>query len=205
MKTIVLLLFCLPILLNAEERIELFNGKDLTNWEITDYGAQGMVRVQNEQIILGRGDAATGITWTGEELPTENYEITVDAKRISGRDFFCGLTFPIKNSHLTLVVGGWGGTVVGLSSLDGMDAAENSTGSLRHFEQDRWYSIRLVVKTHLVNVWINDVKIIHFNTEGYELSLRPEVLLARPLGFTTWHTTGALKNMVLARLPAENE
>ena len=26
-----------------------------------------------------------------------------------------------------LIVGGWGGTVVGLSSIDGMDASENET------------------------------------------------------------------------------
>jgi len=205
MKKLVLLFASLLSLLNAQDRLELFNGEDLTNWQITDYGTQGMVQARQGQVILGRGDAATGITWTGEELPNENYQITLEAKRVSGRDFFCGLTFPIKDSHLTLIVGGWGGTVVGLSSLDGLDAAENSTGSMRHFEQDRWYSIRLVVHTHLVKVWINDVKIIHCNTKDYELSLRPEVLLARPLGFTTWHTTGALKNIVLTRSPAETE
>ena len=57
----------------------------------------------------------TGITWTNE-VPTNNYEISLEAMRVEGSDFFCALTFPVGNDPCSFIVGGWGGGVVGLSS-----------------------------------------------------------------------------------------
>ena len=56
-----------------------------------------------------------------------DYEVTLEAMRVDGNDFFCGMTFPAGKDPCTLIVGGWGGTVVGLSSINGMDASENET------------------------------------------------------------------------------
>jgi len=180
--------------------VTLFNGNDLTNWKITDYGTQGPVFVRRGNLIISAGDGASGVTWDGPPLPKMNYEITLEAKRTQGQDFFCGLTFPVNEDYLTLVVGGWGGSVVGLSSLDGRDAARNETGTLKTFSNDRWYHIRLQVQKDRVEAWINDLKIVDCNTKGRELSLRPEVLLARPFGITTWNTTGAVRNLKLKKV-----
>ncbi len=180
--------------------ITLFNGKDLTNWEITDYGTQGPVIVLRGKLIISAGDGASGVTWDGQPLPKMNYEVTLEASRIQGQDFFCGLTFPVNEDYLTLVVGGWGGSVVGLSSLDGRDAANNETGTLKTFSNGRWYHIRLCVQNDRIEAWINDLKIVDCNIKGRELSLRPEVLLARPFGLTTWNTTGAVRNLRLKKL-----
>ena len=46
---------------------------------------------------------------------------------MQGGDFFCGLTFPYGDASCTFVVGGWGGGLVGLSSINGDDASENET------------------------------------------------------------------------------
>lgn len=184
-----------------EKSISLFNGVDLTNWTITDFGPQGPVKVQNGQIILGMGDGATGITWSGEaELPRMNYEISLKAMRVDGNDFFCGLTFPVHEDHLTLVVGGWSGTVVGLSSLDGYDASENETGMSMSFQKKKWYAIRLRVSNNVVQVWIDDKEVINCDTTDRKLSIRPEVRLSRPLGIAAWYTTAALKDIRLTRL-----
>ena len=57
---------------------------------------------------------------TRKDLPRTDYEIRFETRRIEGFDFFCGLTFPVGEKYLTLVLGGWDGNVVGLSCLDGI-------------------------------------------------------------------------------------
>ena len=71
------------------------------------------------------------------EFPKMNYVVILEAKRIKGSDFFCGLTFPFNDEFATLIVGGWGGTVVGLSSIGGLDASENETARMKKFEKER--------------------------------------------------------------------
>ena len=57
-----------------------------------------------------------------------DYEVTLEGKRVAGDDFFCTTTFPVGESFCSFVVGGWHGTVVGLSSIDGMDAVASGGG-----------------------------------------------------------------------------
>ena len=97
---------------------DCFDGRSLASWEVTDFGGQGPVAVQGGSLELGFGSPLTGVTFTGTP-PAGSYELEVCAARLEGRDFFCGLTFPVRDGHLTLVLGGWGGSLVGLSSLDG--------------------------------------------------------------------------------------
>ena len=49
------------------------------------------------------------------EIPKINYEVALDAMRVSGSDFFCGLTVPVNDSFCSLIVGGWGGGLGGVS------------------------------------------------------------------------------------------
>ena len=96
------------------------------------------------RIVLGAGGPMTGVTWSGE-FPKTNYEIRWEAARIDGNDFFASLTFPVGDSYCTWVTGGWGGDIVGLSSLDGWDASDNETRSYFDFDKGRWYAFRLKV------------------------------------------------------------
>jgi hypothetical protein len=177
----------------------LFDGKSLDGWEITNFGPQGPVYVSGNEIILGMGDGCTGITWK-RAFPRTFYEVSLDAKRVAGNDFFCGITFPVGKSPCTLIVGGWGGATVGLSSIDGMDAAENETTKIISFEKDRWYHIRLIVTDKNIKSWIDTVKVVDFTIGNKKLSIRPEVELSRPFGISAWTTTAALRNIRLRRL-----
>jgi hypothetical protein len=177
----------------------LFNGKSLDGWEITNFGPQGPVSVSGDEIILGMGDGCTGITWK-KAFPRSDYEVSLDAKRVAGNDFFCGITFPVGKSPCTLIIGGWGGTTVGLSSIDGKDAAENETTTHINFDKDKWYHIRLIVRDNLIISWIDSVKVVDFLISGKKLSIRPEVQLSRPFGITSWNTTAAIKNIHLQRI-----
>ncbi|NOX55178.1 MAG: DUF1080 domain-containing protein [Planctomycetes bacterium] len=184
--------------------ISLFDGKTLKGWKITDFGGQGEVTVKDGQLILGMGADLTGITWTHpEKLPKIDYEVSLDAMRVDGTDFFCGLTFPVKDSPCTLIVGGWGGGLCGLSSLDGMDASENETSTFMDFKNGRWYHIRLRVTGKRIQAWIDDEKIVDVDITDRKLSVRIEVELSRPFGIATWQTTAALKNIRIRRLTPE--
>lgn len=174
----------------------IFDGRTLKNWEITNFGPQGHVYVSGGAIILGMGDGCTGVNYTGV-FPEINYRINLEAKRVDGNDFFCGMTFPVGKNPCTLIIGGWGGTTVGLSSIDGIDASENETTRLMKFEKDRWYDICLDVKEEGIKAWIDDSLVVDFKRDGKRLSIRPEVELSRPFGICSWNTTAALRNLRL--------
>jgi len=177
----------------------LFNGETLDGWEITNFGPQGPVYVSGGEIILVMGDGCTGITWK-KEFPAINYKVTLEAKRESGNDFFCGMTFPVGEDPCTLIIGGWGGTVVGLSSINGRDASENETTKLMEFEKDRWYRICLIVKSDTIKALIDDIIVVDFATGQKTLSIRPEVELSKPFGIATWNTTAALRNIRVEKI-----
>jgi hypothetical protein len=174
----------------------MFDGKTLGKWEITNFGPQGPVYVSDGRIILSMGDGCTGINWTGT-FPESNYEVTLDAMKLDGNDFFCGLTFPVGKDPCTLIVGGWGGTTVGLSSINGLDASENETTKLIKFDKDRWYNIRLAVTDKNIKAWIDSTNVVDFTIGDKRLSIRPEVELSKPFGITSWRTTAAIRNIRL--------
>jgi|WetSurMetagenome_2_1015567.scaffolds.fasta_scaffold05122_7 hypothetical protein len=177
----------------------IFDGKSLVGWEITNFGPQGPVSVAGGEVILGMGDGCTGITWKGD-FPTTNYEVSLDAMKVDGNDFFCGMTFPAGKYPCTLIVGGWGGTTIGLSSIDGMDASENKTTTLMKFEKKQWYHISLTVKGDYIVAMIDSIKVVDFTIGNHKLSIRPEVELSKPFGIASWKTTAALRNIRLKRI-----
>lgn len=188
------------------EKIEgtyLFDGKTLTGWEITQFGPQGPVLVSEGKIILNYGDGCTGITWT-KEFPKVNYEVSLEAMKTSGNDFFCGMTFPVNDEFCSLIVGGWGGPVVGLSCIDGVDASENNTKILKRLDKNVWYNIKLRVTSQKIIAWIDDEKLVDFEYEGHELYVRPEVELSKPFGICSWVTTSSLRNIWIKNIEAEN-
>lgn len=174
----------------------LFDGETLANWEITNFGTQGEVYVSEGEIVLSWGDGCTGITWK-DSFPKVDYEVTLEAKRVMGIDFFCGLTFPVKDDFCSFIVGGWAGAVVGLSTIDGLDASENETTTYMSFNKDEWYKIKLRVTSEKIETWINEQKIVDVPYEGKQIGIRPEVDLSCPFGITTWRTTGAIRNIYL--------
>jgi len=183
----------------AKER-QLFDGKTLRGWAVTDFAGHGEVHVHKGLLVLDQG-YLTGITWTNA-APKTNYELSLEASRVSGNDFFCGLTFPIANTNVTLIVGGWGGGVVGISSIDGNDASSNETTKFMSFEKDRWYAIRVRVTPKKLEAWIDKEKVVDLATEGKTLGLRSgPIEESVPLGIATYETQAHLRNIKLTELP----
>ena len=176
------------------EWTSLFDGKTLGGWGQTSFGGEGPVRVEDGTIVLGMGDPLTGITWT-RDVPLIGYAIELEAARLSGNDFFCGLTFPVADSHCSLIVGGWGGTTVGLSSLDGMDASENETNREMRFDDGRWYRVRVEVSRTHIRAWLDDEPVAAVATAGRKIDIRPEVDPSRPLGIAAFRTRAGLRGI----------
>jgi hypothetical protein len=175
---------------------KLFDGKTLKGWKVTDFGAQGPVRVEEGKLILGAGELLTGVTWKGP-FPKTNFEVALEAMRVDGSDFFCGLTVPVGKGSCSLILGGWGGTLTGISCIDNSDASENETTDFIRFEAGRWYKVRMRVTDKKIEAWIDAKKIVDVNREGKEFEVRIEVELSRPFGIAAYQTTAALRKITL--------
>lgn len=188
----------------SEKWTSLFDGKALDGWKVPNFGPQGEVEVKDKQIILNYGDGLTGITWT-KQFPKTNYEIAVEAMRVDGNDFFCGLTFPVGDDPCSFIVGGWGGTVVGLSSIDDRDASDNNTSKGKEFKTKQWYDIRVRVTKDSIQAWIDDEQMVDQERKDHKISIRPEVELSKPLGITSWKTTAAIRSIKYRELKPEKQ
>src|SRR5207249_10417956 len=179
---------------------KLFDGTSLLGWKVTEFAGRGEVNVENGRLQRHSGVMLTGVSYTND-LPRIDYEVSLDAMKVDGSDFFCGLTFPVEASFCSLIVGGWGGGVVGLSSIDGMDASENETTKYLKFDPARWYHIRLRVNPIKIEAWIDNEKVVDQEIIGRRISLRPgDIEYSKPFGIATWQTTGALRGIRVRRL-----
>ena len=184
---------------DAPKPVVLFDGQSLTDWESVDNGGSGAVDLQDGEMIIRQGESLSGAVYKkAKGLPLTNYEITAETMRIEGADFFCGLTFPVGDvkTCLTLVLGGWGGSVTGISSIDGMDASENNTSSYQRYKDNQWYKVKLRVTPKEIHVWVDGKEVINTDIEGKKLGLRPGPIESyAPLSFTTYQTTAAIRNV----------
>ena len=200
---------CIPPSVTSAEsdppqKLVLFDGKTLDGWEKTDFFKPGEVKVEGGAIVMTAGRPMTGITTTRCDLPTTDYELTYEAQRLTGTDFFAAATFPVNGSFLTFVNGGWGGTITGLSSIDGMDASENETGKFYKFQDKTWYKFRIEVTGDTVRCRIDGKDVVSIDLKDRSLKTRIETRPNQPLGFATWETGGALRAIEIHRLaPAE--
>ena len=179
----------------------MFDGSSLEGWRETNFSGHGSVRVADGAIVLGKG-ILTGITWT-RDFPKFNYEVRMEAMRVDGHDFFAGITFPVHDSFCSWINGGWGGMVVGLSSLDDMDASENETSIRRIFESGRRYSLRLRMSEDRIQAWIDDQRVIDEYIGDHLVGLRPgEIERSTPFGIASYSTVARLRKIEYRQLPS---
>ena len=175
----------------------LYDGQSLNVWKVTDFAGHGSVEVKNGNLVLEMGATLTGVNLVNTNgIPAWGYELAVDAMKVDGQDFFCGLTFVVGESCCTFVVGGWGGGVVGVSSIDGSDASMNETTKFKSFESKQWYRLKVRVTRAKLETWIGKEKFADIKLEGRRISMRPgEIELNQPFGLATYQTTGAYRSV----------
>jgi hypothetical protein len=174
---------------------KLFDGKSLAGWKSADFFGKGKVHVKDGVLVLEKGKVMTGATYAGKDFPKMDYEVVLEGKKVAGDDFFCTTTFPVGDQFVSLVVGGWSGTVVGLSSVDSMDASLNETRKDMEFKRDRWYRVRIRVSKKRIEAWIDREKMVDLDTTDRKLSIRIECNACKPFGIATYETTGSVRDI----------
>lgn len=186
--------------------ISLFDGKTLAGWEIVRYGGEGEPYVKNGSLVLPRAvnGLMTGVCWVGDSLPNSDYIIYYEAKRVEGYDIFAGLSFPCGDSYASLIIGGWGGIVNGLSCINGYDASENETTQHFSVRDNEWLPIELYVTTERIRAVLKNDVLFDVSTKGKNIHLRGGLL---DTGFTLWTylTTGEIKNLRIKKLKNQDE
>lgn len=216
MRSLSLVLACLllcvlvlPVLgEEAQEKAKtrtLFDGKSLGDFEVPEFGGEGQVEVKDGVITMGQGVMLTGITYKKDDLPKTNYELTWEARRTMGLDFFAAATFPVGDSYCSFINGGWGGGVVGLSSIDGVDASENETTKVETFQDNQWYRFKIRVTKKKIEAWVDDKQMIDVNIEGKKISTRNEVDLSKPLGFAAWQSGAEIRKVEIREIEPEKK
>jgi hypothetical protein len=181
----------------------LHDGQSLAGWQRSEFDGGGQPRVDDGKLILPASEA--GLTGVRRESPfaSSNYEVELEAMRVDGQDFFCGITFPVAGSYASLIIGGWGGMVCGISSLEGMDAANNETTRAKEFEKGKWYRVRLRVTDDGIEAWLDDEKIVGIATEGRKIGVRRDIDASKPFGISSWRTTAALRDIRWRAMPPD--
>ncbi len=161
-------------------------------------------------LILHAGRVLNLVKYEGKEelLPREGYEIAWDGMRLEGADFFSTLTFPVgkpdkdgKDTCVSLVTGGWGGWVLGISSIGHQFANENETTKSVEFETGRWYRFTLQVTPEVIRLLLDGKEQFKVDVRDRALTMHPsDVRRCMPLGFSTYQTTGAIRNLQIRKL-----
>ena len=184
----------------------LLEGPALALWQQTAVADSGALKVEPGLLTLPAGKPMTGARlsgWESLKLPVTDYELTFEAQRVEGRDFFAAVTFPVRrlDTCATLVLGGWGGALVGISSIDDLDASENSTRSEQSFNNHQWYHIRLQVTNDEIKAWIDERLVVNTSIKARKISLRPgDIELCAPFGFASYGTAGQVRGLAVRRL-----
>lgn len=185
----------------------LFDGLTLAGWAQSGFEGEGGVNVVpafrdgRAAIVIEAGTTLSGITWTrGAELPRTNYEISLETMKLRGEDFFCGLTFPVGKAACSFIVGGWGGAIVGISSVNYSDASDNETTKAQEFAEGRWYRIRVRVTDEKIEAWIDAEQMVDLELKERKVMMRPgEIAKSQPLGIATFMTRAAVRDIRLRR------
>lgn len=173
---------------------DLLADEAATSWESIPFGLHGPSSIEAGRMTLGMGGPLTGMRWSGAALPRE-YELELTCRKTMGTDFLCGLTFPIGESAATVILGGWGGALTGLSSIDGLDASENFTCSYRRYPPDTDFQLRVRVTTQHVRAWLDGELLFTVDTTRHRLSVRDEMEACTPLGIASYSTASEVSRM----------
>ncbi|MDA3926670.1 MAG: DUF1080 domain-containing protein [Kiritimatiellae bacterium] len=181
----------------------LFNGKDLTGWKRAHIIDNGEIKALKDGTIeCGVGKSISGIAYTND-FPTMNYELSLEGMRKEGCDFFIALTIPVEKSFCTVIIGGWGGGLCGISSFDGMDAANNMWAEGLTLDNNRWYKLKVRVTPGVIQISLNkDLYTARMEFDDYKrLSLRfGDIEETAPLGLATYETKALWRNFTMTKI-----
>ncbi|MCL1920426.1 MAG: DUF1080 domain-containing protein [Kiritimatiellaeota bacterium] len=190
----------------AAEPVKLFNGKDLSGWKVVDYEDGGAVKVLPDGTVsCAAGKPLSGIAYTNP-VPTMSYELKLEIMRVEGSDFFAGLTIPVGEDFCTVIIGGWGGNLCGVSSVNYMDASESQWSRAVSFENNHWHTLRVRVMPNVLQVFLDEkektyhARIEYEKTSQFSLRAGSDIDKTKPLGLATYQTHAQWRNFTLTKI-----
>ncbi len=166
------------------------------SWKPVEFLNTGEVSWSAGVLRLGSGEHLTGVVWEGPPPATDHYELELEARRTGGFDFFCALTFPVGETSVTFVPGGWTGGVTGLSCVDGKDASQNATKTFVPFDDNTWYRLRVKVTPQAVEGFVDGTPAFRQERAGHTLGLRHgDIGKTAPLGLSSYNSTGEIRGL----------
>jgi hypothetical protein len=181
---------------------EVFDGKSFKGWKPfikTKYETGGTVEVKNGAVHLATGQPYSAVMWEGG-FPRTNYEVELKAKKIDGNDIFCGLLFPVGTNYCTMILGGWGNSVIGLSCVNYMAAADNETAVIKSFRANEWYDVKLRVTPEKIEAWVEGEQLIDLELAEKTITPYFGLEMFAPFGFFTFETSAAAKDIYVKRI-----
>ena len=169
----------------AADWIALFDGKSLAGWRVVEEfpspwgGPGGAGRVEGGQILLEAGKPWAGVSCQ-RAVPLANYELEVEARRITGDSTLCGILFTLVDRRAMIDIGGFGG--VGVVGLDNRNANNNETTRAKTFRNGQWYRIRQRLEGTRLRLWIDGELMFDLECAGHSFGL--------PTMFQPIHTLG---------------
>lgn len=169
------------------------------SWTYVDFGSNGGVELAGDDIIIHQGERLEGLKYVGGPADLlgaslDHYEIKLEVQRTGGHDILLGLTFPVGTKEsASLVLGGWGGSVCGISSVDEADASGNAWKSIHSFEDGKWYAVALRVDDTTVAATLDGKPLFNVPRAGHHFGLRAEVAPTAPLGLFTFGTSAKVR------------
>jgi hypothetical protein len=185
---------------------DLLGSALLSQWQQSGIPDEGSMQVTANALTLPAGLPMTGCkfaAWQALGMPGTDYAIEYEAMRVDGDDIFGMCTFPVSShsGHATFVIGGWGGTLTGISSIDFKDASENSTRAEQKFANGVWHHVRIEVRPEDIRAWVNGRPVVNVSIKGRQVGLRPGYIdHCLPFGFATWNTEGRIRGVKVHRL-----
>jgi len=181
----------------------LFDGKTLRGWRKSTRGKfarPGAVLVEDGAIVVGGGRPWTAVVCT-QKLPTLDYELELEARRVNGLEDFCDMLFPVGTGYGRLMAGGDGGGRLAVSVKTPVAEGEGTVRTWRRFHSDRWYRLRLRVSRARFEVFVDDQRLLDAPTASTGVELRDGYEDLVPLGIFTWNTRSHVRNIRFRRLP----
>lgn len=174
----------------------------MQRWEPINFGGEGDAFFKDGALNLDYGSPLTGVKYKGDLADLlgesiDHYAITLQAQRVEGTDLFLGLTFPVgKDGHVSLVLGGWGGAITGLSNLDDLNASENKTTQYHAFEDKQWYKVKILVTPQKIQCWLDEKRIVDVQRADHtKYDTHGAVIDTKPLGLFSYGTWGRVKEL----------
>jgi hypothetical protein len=182
---------------------DLFDGKTLNGWTRMTRGwfryAGGSVKIEDGQLRLSHGSYGVGISRNA--APNTNYEVRVEAMRVSGHRDIASLHFSVGDAVCNLAVGGFdSGDVVALDQVDRKPGDNNATTRHVRFESNRWFVVRLRVTDDRIQAWIDQEQLINLPRRGHAFSTSRD---AGPFGVFAWAGISAIRSIRMRQLKPE--